>query len=443
LTKIPINTTEETRVQLTKKTREMAPAQFQTRRLPEELSEFLSRDTYSLMIKGESGTGKTILALTILEALQPLENVLYISTRTSPLQLFEYYPWIEGIFPPVAENQGSDTKVAEGWESVVDSRLDEPNAVFERITNVLMDKQAPTVVIDSWEALGDSMGSDPLKTDLRVLETWRERAGARFLFIGEDPTDTTLDHLVEGVVVLAERKLEGRRVRELTMSKLHGMQIQRPSHFFTLEGGKFTCFPEYSAEDYAFYRPLPVRLDRPIKREKGRVSTGHDALDGALKGGLPLQGTTLISLGDGVTYDVGLVLLSKLVQGWAEAGGKVVVHPPEDEGKDFARQYSEAFGKGGKVTVAAKPGRLPSGPILAITAPPSGKASIEAPKSATVIVIAAGGTHVLHPTASVKLVVSLIEGTLFVRGELPWTPLFGVVPTPSGGNPTVYLEPVV
>ena len=63
--------------------------------LPEELSEFLSKDTYSLLIKGGSGTGKTILALSILKSLLPIENPLYLTTRTSPLQLIENYPWAE------------------------------------------------------------------------------------------------------------------------------------------------------------------------------------------------------------------------------------------------------------------------------------------------------------------------------------------------------------
>jgi hypothetical protein len=35
--------------------------------LPAELSQFLSRRSYSLLIKGEAATGKTILALSILK----------------------------------------------------------------------------------------------------------------------------------------------------------------------------------------------------------------------------------------------------------------------------------------------------------------------------------------------------------------------------------------
>ena len=49
-------------------------------------------DTYSLLVKGFAGTGKTTLALTILNVLGIKNNFFYISTRISPKQLFQYYP---------------------------------------------------------------------------------------------------------------------------------------------------------------------------------------------------------------------------------------------------------------------------------------------------------------------------------------------------------------
>ena len=42
--------------------------------MPEELMRFIERDTYSLLIKGYAGAGKTTLALTILRALGTKDN---------------------------------------------------------------------------------------------------------------------------------------------------------------------------------------------------------------------------------------------------------------------------------------------------------------------------------------------------------------------------------
>ncbi len=52
--------------------------------IPEDLMHFIRRDTYSLLVKGFAGTGKTTLALTILNSLRVKNNFFYISTRISP-----------------------------------------------------------------------------------------------------------------------------------------------------------------------------------------------------------------------------------------------------------------------------------------------------------------------------------------------------------------------
>src|SRR5215831_714202 len=311
--------------------------------IPDELSEFLSKDTYSLLIKGDSGTGKTTLALTILRALRPLENVLYISTRRSPLQLMENHPWIEEIFGPAEPPKENDGKESEGWENLVDARLDEPNVVFERITNVLMDRQAPIVVIDAWESMSDALGSEALKTNIRVLQIWRERAGARFIFVGEDPTNSAIDFMVDGAVFLREKSVDGRRLREMSISKLHGVKISKPNYFFTLEGGMFTGIPGYLPKDYGFRNPLPIRLDKPFRRSKGRFPTGYDQLDALLDGGYRARSLGLLELDKKVDKRVGLVFLSRIIQDWLAAGDSVLLQRPKDLDGHFVAQYAKSF----------------------------------------------------------------------------------------------------
>src|SRR2546427_10937146 len=78
-------------------------------RIPRELADFLRRATYSLLIKGSSGTGKTILALSILRALKVTKGFLYVSTRTSPVELLQSYTWIGETFDlgPLLESSSS------------------------------------------------------------------------------------------------------------------------------------------------------------------------------------------------------------------------------------------------------------------------------------------------------------------------------------------------
>ena len=46
--------------------------------IPPELMQFVKRDTYSLLVTGNSGTGKTTLSLTILRALEIRSNFFYL-----------------------------------------------------------------------------------------------------------------------------------------------------------------------------------------------------------------------------------------------------------------------------------------------------------------------------------------------------------------------------
>ena len=99
--------------------------------MPDELVRFVQRDTYSLLIKGLAGTGKTTLSLTILRALKGQSKFFYISTRTSPKQLFQYYPWLEtfvGDHSPGKELTEEQSQVLS--PNFEDARLDEPESLF-------------------------------------------------------------------------------------------------------------------------------------------------------------------------------------------------------------------------------------------------------------------------------------------------------------------------
>src|SRR2546422_6617703 len=219
--------------------------------IPFELMQFVQRNTYSLLIKGYAGTGKTTLSLTILRALKIKNNFFYISTRISPKQLFLYYPWL-GKFvgrPKVSESNGMSEQ-GYNLSSFEDARLDEPESLFERITNQLMDVKAPIIIIDSWDAIASFMDKEARLNNERVLQTWRERAGAKLIFISEDPKDTTLDFLVDGIVELGQKFYDNIRIREIFLSKLRGVMINKPSYIYSLNNGIFRSYEPYTPAEF-------------------------------------------------------------------------------------------------------------------------------------------------------------------------------------------------
>src|SRR5713101_5122455 len=104
------------------------------RNIPTELNQFLEHDAYSIVIKGKAGTGKTALALTILSQSVGKQPCLYISSRLSIGELFQYYPWVNEFSSESKRDLPTDTP--DGSAEIapfVDARLDEPSALFERI----------------------------------------------------------------------------------------------------------------------------------------------------------------------------------------------------------------------------------------------------------------------------------------------------------------------
>ena len=78
------------------------------------------------------------------------------------------------------------------------------------------------------------------------MQTWRERAGAKLIFVNEDTTDSTLDFVVDGAVKLDQISYEDTRLREISLLKLRGVKISKPSYVYTLDKGNFRVFQNYN-----------------------------------------------------------------------------------------------------------------------------------------------------------------------------------------------------
>ena len=218
--------------------------------IPHELKEFVKNETYSLLIKGSTGTGKTTLALTILRTLDT-KNFFYISTRNSPKQLLSYYPWLSK-FVKGSEMNINYSNQDEQYEYACfeDARLDEPESLFERITNQLMDVKTPIIIVDSWDSVASLMDNEARLNNERVLQTWRERAGAKLIFTTEGVYESSLQYLVDGVVDLSYFYSDEVRLRELRLIKLRGIRIKRASYIFSLAGGILRCYDSYHPLEY-------------------------------------------------------------------------------------------------------------------------------------------------------------------------------------------------
>lgn len=250
--------------------------------IPHEIMAFLSKSGgQTLLIKGKAGSGKTILSLSLIKACGT--DGIYLSTRVGPEDLYQDCPWIKD---QLAKNNIIDATnplrekmpVHERDFSEVlkyGSKEDFLVALYERVAHL----SNPVVVIDSWDAVVSHLPTSEERMEKGVIELCKE-TGTNLILVGEQPEETRLDYIMDGVINLERTQLDNRRLRIIRLLKLRGVEIHQPQYLFTLENGMFRNFGRFDAkkiENPALWTPVP-------DSEK-YFSTGCEDLDNILKGG--------------------------------------------------------------------------------------------------------------------------------------------------------------
>lgn len=282
--------------------------------IPLELEEFMKNDTYSLLVKGPSGSGKTTFSLTLLHSLKAKNNFFYISTRASPKQIFEHYPWLRKFVKEPSRDIDSP-EVGQNISAFEDARLDEPESLFERVTNQLMDVKNPVIIIDSWDSVASLMDREARLNNERVLQTWRERAKAKLIFTTEESVESSLENIVDGVVELNYELKDGLRTRSLFLKKLRGIPIKRSLYLFTLKDRFMRCFHSYDARDFKI-----INKDNISKEKESHtqiLQSGYHDLDNYVGSTLPQNGLITIEKDDAVSNDTIVLFLNDLLQNFS------------------------------------------------------------------------------------------------------------------------------
>jgi KaiC/GvpD/RAD55 family RecA-like ATPase len=166
----------------------------------------------------------------------------------------------------------------------------------------------------------------------RVLQTWRERAGAKLIFISEDPKDTTLDFLVDGIIELGRRFYENIGIREMLLLKLRGIRINRPSYIYSLNSGIFRSFDPFKPGGYALGVNSELshkRIQRSVlpSSEKPYITTGYKELDVVLGGGFPRKGIVFLETDPHINAKLILAFLAKIMSNFVASSNPVLFQP--------------------------------------------------------------------------------------------------------------------
>lgn len=290
--------------------------------IPSELEDFMKNDTYSLLVKGPSGSGKTTFSLTILLSLKAKNNFFYISTRSSPKQIFEQYPWLRKFVKEPSRDIDSPD-VGQNLSAFEDARLDEPESLFERVTNQLMDVKNPVIIIDSWDSVASLMDREARLNNERVLQTWRERAKAKLIFTSEESVESSLENIVDGIVELNYELKDGIRIRSLFLKKLRGIPIKRSVYFFTLKDRIMQCFRSYDARDFRIVNKDNISREKESNQQS--LQSGYRDFDIYVGNTLPQNGLITIEKDDSISNDAIILFLNDLSQNFSRMNYSVLL----------------------------------------------------------------------------------------------------------------------
>lgn len=362
------------------------------RGIPEDiLAFFQGKGGHSLIVKGSAGTGKTTLALQLIEELEDIPGSYYLSLRVSDDSLYRQFPWLRekvrkselmkigrgflrsfedlpeeeqekvrrarNLLREVSDDEVRVTRVDRTELNKLEGRVEmgqEGDEIYEQLgegevtdEGVIFDLQSDLpemdlayesvdanlprkslLIIDSIDALSERYGIHPAKLINTIQKDLVENSNTNVVYVLEQRGLTKLDYLGDGVVELRDDEVRNRRLRLLAVEKLRGREIAQHKYVFTLKDGRVRAFP------YRLPRPAgrPKRW-KARKDSKGRVSTGSRDLD-ALVGGL--KPGTLVSLQVEANVPNEFVdpLLIGLVANFVSQGRGVAYVPPRKRGAE-------------------------------------------------------------------------------------------------------------
>ncbi len=310
--------------------------------IPKEVQEFFQEDSGQLLlIKGESGTGKTLFSLEVLRELTGKHLGAHIFIRLEKQEILQNFPKIN------SSSLKNKIMIFDKNNNISDANKFEKE--FKNFTN---NNKISVVVIDTIDAMIERY-ENPNRILKELIQIIKDEK-INTLLIQEQESDGYVDYLVEGIVTLKKDELSGRRLRYITLDKLRGVEIKQPRYLMTLENGDFKSFEPFDP-GYPDRKKYPNKLQLQ-KNTNSIFSTGIKDLDKLLGGGYKKGSYNIIEVEDNVTSSEYLAILRAIILNFiAHDQGVISVlsggNHPEAIRNDFTRFIDkEQFDKYMRIT---------------------------------------------------------------------------------------------
>ncbi|OYT50257.1 hypothetical protein B6U83_00600 [Thermoplasmatales archaeon ex4484_36] len=284
--------------------------------VPVEIEQFFRTHTGEvLLLKGGTGTGKTLLAIEIVRQLTKDERGVMLFTRVEEDQLSLQFPHLkEGS--PLRERAKLFDK---------NSKITDPNWFLREFTDLVKSDFKPKVVmIDTIDSLLERF-ENPSRMVRATLDVV-QRENLSLIIVEETSRESFLDPLVGGIVSLGHTEVDGRKVRELEIIKMRGVEIGRRKYLFSLRGGNFRVFSEMPV-----LKPEEQIMWKKTPHPPNRYSSGIPKLDDILNGGFKRGQYIMIEASFEVSEEMLMLILRPIILNFIQNDGVVFITPPGGE----------------------------------------------------------------------------------------------------------------
>ncbi len=294
------------------------------RAIPESVLDFFRLALgQSLIVKGESGTGKTTFALSLLEDLlkehYELKHFTYVTSRMpSAFLSTQFKSYKSAILPDSVIDATRFVDKKEDETSLV--AFDE-GSFLKLLKKWIGKKRHPVVIVDTLEALAQRIETDPVTLADSMNKLGQEK-NAKTVFISDTNETGPVDLIVDGIVVLSMREEADHIDRRLHVRKLRGTSIGSGSQSFTLGDNRFCKL--WSVDDDSLRK---IRSFKVKPHSSTRFFSGLVGLDEIL-GGFRLGSTCFLDVGRNVGNEIVNTFILTTVANFLIQKGGVFMIPP-------------------------------------------------------------------------------------------------------------------